>query len=35
LPEATRFRSALTTAAGEHVVIDGLLGYMESRYAKW
>jgi hypothetical protein len=30
-----RYRGSLTTAAGERVVIDGLLGYMESHYAKW
>ena len=30
-----RYRGSLTTAAGECVVIDGLLGYMESHYAKW
>ncbi len=30
-----RYSGSLTTAAGERVVIDGMLGYMESHYAKW
>lgn len=30
-----RYYGSLTTAAGERVAIDGLLGYMESHYAKW
>ena len=30
-----RYRGSLTTAAGDRVVIDGLLGYMESHDAKW
>jgi hypothetical protein len=30
-----RYTGSLTTAAGERVAIDGLLGYMERHYAKW
>jgi hypothetical protein len=30
-----RYRGSLTTEAGERVAIDGMLGYMESHYAKW
>jgi hypothetical protein len=30
-----RYRGTLTTAAGERVAIDGMLGYAESHYAKW
>ena len=30
-----RYHGRLTTAGGERVPIDGLLGYIESHYAKW
>ncbi len=30
-----RYCGSLTTAAGERVTIDGMLGYMERHYAKW
>jgi hypothetical protein len=30
-----RYRGSLATLAGDRVRIDGLLGYMESHYAKW
>jgi len=30
-----RYSGSLTTATGERIAIDGMLGYMESHYAKW
>ena len=30
-----RYRGSLTTEAGERIAVDGMLGYMESHYAKW
>jgi len=30
-----RYSGSLVTAAGERLTIDGMLGYMESHYAKW
>jgi hypothetical protein len=30
-----RYTGALTTAAGERITIDGVLGYAETHYARW
>jgi len=30
-----RYRGSLETATGEHIAVDGMLGYVESHYAKW